>query len=210
MPPKSTFEARWSELQLVADPDAIQWLRALVTGDHFTSSSFFATYAKIGRRFSEHANDARICLLIHATDRFAADTHAALVRDVFRTGDNRERIALLESLSLLPAPERFVDTAVEACRTHVQDVFEAIACNNPYPAAHFADLNFGQMIMKALFTGAPLSRIQHWQKRTTLDLQRMARDFAAERSAAGRQVPDDVALILHATPVSPRDAGGSL
>jgi hypothetical protein len=209
MTPKTDLEARLRDLEVSAAPSAMQWLRALLSSNALDRQGFLNAYAVTGRRFADHANAARICLLIHATDRLNADEHAALVRDVFRTGDNRERIALLQSLPLLSAPERFIETAVEACRTHVQDVFEAIACDNPYPVVHFADLNFAQMIMKALFTGAPLSRVQGWQTRVTADLQRMAHDFAAERTAAGRPVPDDVALILGATPVSPRDAGDS-
>jgi len=209
MTPKTDLEARLRDLEISAAPSAMQWLRALVESTACDRPAFLNAYASTGRRFAEHADAARICLLVHAMDRFNADDHVTLVRDVFRTGDNRERIALLQSLSLLPAPERFVETAVEACRTHVQDVFEAIACDNPYPATHFADLNFAQMIMKALFTGAPLARVHEWQTRVTVDMQRMARDFAAERTAAGRPVPDDVTLILHATPASPSDAGES-
>lgn len=209
MTSKTDLEARLRDLEVSAAPTAMQWLRVLLSSTAFDRQGFLNAYASAGRRFAEHADAARICLLLHAIDRLDAEDHAALVRDVFRTGDNRERIALLQGLPLLPEPERFVEIAVEACRTHVQDVFEAIACDNPYPAEHFADLNFGQMIMKALFTGAPLSRIHQWQTRVTLDMQRMARDFAAERNAAGRPVPGDVALVLRATPVSPRDAGGS-
>ena len=43
---------------------------------------------------------------------------------------------------LLPDPGHFATMAVDACRTNVRDVFEAIACENRYPAAHFPDANF--------------------------------------------------------------------
>jgi hypothetical protein len=49
--------------------------------------------------------------------------------------------------------------------------------------------------MKALFTGAPLRRIHALPSRLNAELRRMARDFAAERRAAGRPVPEDIHLI---------------
>lgn len=178
-------------------PDAAyQWLHAIITTSTFDNAAFQMAYAGAGRRFPACSDQARACLLVHACELLPHGEHPALVREVFRKGDNSERIALLRALSLLPRPERFVDTAIEACRTHVQDVFEAIACDNPYPAAHFPALNFQQLVMKALFTAAPLSRVQGWNNRVTDELKRMASDFAAERSAAGRDVPTDVALIL--------------
>lgn len=183
-------------LERDAPATTVQWLRAILESNTFTTPAFLNAYAGAGRRFGEKAPQARACLLLHACERLAPDQHAALVRDVFRTGDNAERVVLLKWLSSLPAPERFLDTAIEACRSHVQDVFEAIACDNPYPAAHFPDLNFHQLVMKALFTSAPLPRVIGYRTRITAELQRMVKDYAAERTAAGRTVPDDVALIL--------------
>jgi hypothetical protein len=182
-----------------ASEPATRWLQAIVGTSTFQDAAFHEAYAGAGRRFASLAGQARACLLVHACIHLPAERHAAFVREVFRKGDNHERVALLRSLCLLPQPERFLETAIEACRTHVQDVFEAIACDNPYPAAHFPDLNFQQLVMKALFTHASLLRVQGWRDRVTSELQRMARDFAAERSAAGREVPTDVALILQGT-----------
>jgi hypothetical protein len=183
-------------LEREAPEAACQWLRNVLQNETFTHASFLNAYASTGRRFGSYAERARTCLLLHACDRLPAEQHTTLIRDVFRTGDNAERSALLRALSLLPAPERFVETAIEACRSHVQDVFEAIACDNPYPATHFPDLHFQQMVMKALFTSAPLARVIAYRTRITDELQRMVKDYAAERTAAGRTVPDDVALIL--------------
>jgi hypothetical protein len=71
-------------------------------------------------------------------------------------------------------------------------VFEAIACENPYPAAHFPELNFNQMVLKALFTGVALERVIGLDGRVTPELARMANDYASERRAAGRSVPADI------------------
>jgi hypothetical protein len=114
---------------------------------------------------------------------------------LYTRGDNAEREALLRTLSLLPEPDRFLSTAVEACRTNVQTVFEAIACENPYPVRHFPELNFNQMVIKAIFIGVPLRRIVGLPTRMTPALARMAQDYVQERTAAGRPVPDDIQLI---------------
>jgi len=134
----------------------------------------------------------RVTLLVGAA---AADDFAALVADCYRTGDNDERCAVLRALPLCQAPERFVRLAVEACRSSVQPIFEAVACDNPLPARHFPEANFNQMVLKALFVGVPLARVVGLGGRLGPELARMAHDYAAERRAAGRPVPDDLALL---------------
>ena len=60
---------------------------------------------------------------------------------------------------------------------------------------YFPELNFNQMVLKALFIGSPLARLVGLEERITPELVRMAEDYAAERRAAGRSVPEDIALI---------------
>lgn len=115
-----------------------------------------------------------------------------LADDCFRRGETRERRAVLRALPLLPRPERFVSLAVGACRTHVLPVFEAICCENPYPASCFPDASFHQMVLKALFLEVALDRILGLRARRTPELDRMANDYASERRAAGRSVPTDI------------------
>jgi len=98
--------------------------------------------------------------------------------------------------SFLPGPERYLDLAIDACRTNVLDVFEGIACDNAYPAAHFPEANFNQMVLKAIFMEVSVTRVAGLAQRATAELSRMAADFGDERRAAGRSVPDDVDLIV--------------
>jgi hypothetical protein len=186
----------------------------------FPRGAFFGFYAGAGRRLraaacaysaSERAQLAAIgiarpevwsladlargALLLSACAALPADDHVAIATEAFRRGDNGERVGLLRSLPLLPAPERFVDLAAEACRTHVLDVFAAIACDNPFPSAHFPQLHFNQLVIKALFLELPLARVVGWRERNNPELIRIATDYEAERRAAGRAVPDDIALI---------------
>jgi hypothetical protein len=140
----------------------------------------------------------RVTLLLRAAGRWPERELVALVEDCYRHGDNRERGAVLRALSLLPSGERLLAIGIDACRTHIQPLFEAIACENPYPARHFPNLNFNQMVLKALFTGVALARIVKLDQRVTPELARMASDYASERRAAGRSVPADIGRLTGA------------
>lgn len=139
---------------------------------------------------------ARCALIAAALDSAPSEEHSCIVDEVFRTGDNAEREALLAGLMLLPEPGRYVETAVEACRSNVATVFAAVACENAYPSVYFSEAAFNQMILKAVFIDLPLSRVVGLALRKTDDLAAMARSYASERRAAGRSIPGDLDLIL--------------
>jgi hypothetical protein len=179
----------------------------LVLGD-----SFDRAFASAGRRFGKAPitpaqvaairaaglvipDDLGIDECARGALLLAAAPSVDLVRDLVRRGELRERQAVLRVLSALPEPARFVELAVDACRTNVEGVFHAIACDNAFPAAQFADAPFHQMILKALFTGAPVARIHGLRARITDELVRMVRAYASERRAAGRPVPEDAKLV---------------
>lgn len=137
----------------------------------------------------------RAALVATAVDALPADQHVGFVRDLIRRGEVRERQAVLRVLAGLPDPARFVDVAIDACRTNVHSVFEAIACDNAYPAAHFPPEPFAQLVLKALFVGAPVGRIVELRRRIDDNLVRMVEAYASERRAAGRPVPEDAKLF---------------
>jgi hypothetical protein len=138
----------------------------------------------------------RVLLLGRAFRDLSPERASRLLEACYARGDNRERQAVLRALPLVPARARFVPLAIEACRTNVQTVFQAIACENPLPADEFPDLNFNQLVLKALFNGVALSRIVGLSRRLGPELARMAADYAAERRAAGRSVPADIELAI--------------
>lgn len=139
----------------------------------------------------------RAALLLFALERLPADEHVEFVDNLFMYGDSREQEALLRALSILPDQGRFLLTAVEACRTNVQTVFEAIACENSYPGCYFPESNFNQMVLKAIYTGVSLRRILGLPDRITPTLKGMANDHIKERTAAGRPMHEDIALIMN-------------
>jgi hypothetical protein len=138
----------------------------------------------------------RVALLLRAAASLPAGELGALVDECYAQGDSRERQAVLRAVPLLPDPERYLALAVEACRSSIQPLFEAIACENTYPAEHFPGLNFNQLVLKALFTGVAVERIVGLEGRVTPELRRMAADYANERRAAGRSVPSDIGRLL--------------
>jgi hypothetical protein len=204
---------------------ASEWLMSHYDG--LDAANFAVTYAGAGRRLGAApllpstdeikglsaaglvvptgwplSSVGRAALLARICQTLDADAHLLLLVALFKTGDNEERAALLKALPLLPLPERFVDVAIDACRSHVLSVFEAIACENPYPARHFPEHNFNQLVLKAFFNGVAVRRIDGLAERRTAELVRMAQAYASERRAAGRSVPADLNLVT-GTPTPP-------
>jgi hypothetical protein len=138
----------------------------------------------------------RVGWLLAAAQKLDRNARVTLIGTCYDEGDNRERQAVLRALPLLPEPESHLAVAVESTRSHVQPIFEAIACENPYPSRYFPELNFNQLALKAAFLEIELSRIVDLEKRRTRELSRMARDYAGERQAAGRSVPKDLGLLM--------------
>ena len=134
---------------------------------------------------------ARLWLLLSALPKVAAGEQATWLLAVFEAGELGEQVSILRVLSALPDGARFVETGVQACRHNSLDVFEAIVCENPFLAAHFPALSFNQAVMKAIFNGVSVRRIEALERRITPELSRMAAGYASERRAAGRPVPAD-------------------
>lgn len=137
---------------------------------------------------------ARFVLLRDLAASMDASAFEAAALECFTQGDSGEQRSWCRSVSLLPTPERFLDMMIETCRTNILPLFESLACENPYPATFFPELNFNQMVLKAMFNGVALQRIVGLAGRRNAELSRMSTDYAAERTAAGRAVPPDISL----------------
>ena len=213
----SSRESLQRELTAHLDPEARAWLEQQLTdpallADH---ARLRVTYARTARKLGRAGDrtlpqgpyDApwsvldlgRALLLLHALNAHPIPEHVDLVSDLYRTGELREQQSILRALPLLPDGARFTTLAVESCRTNSPGVFTAIAHNNPFPAQYFPDLNFNQMVLKAIFLGLPVQPIRDLASRATLELRRMVIEYASERRAAGRVVPADVDRLLAMT-----------
>lgn len=135
-------------------------------------------------------------LLATAAGETDPDHFYELATGCYEQGDSREQQSWLRGVLLLPQPERFTMTAIDACRTNIVPLFESIACENPFPARYFPDRNFNQLVLKALFNGIALERIANLSSRLNPELSRMADDYVTEREAAGRSVPPDIWVVV--------------
>lgn len=139
---------------------------------------------------------ARVAFVVGLANGFPALEFHDILTTLYRTGSDREQIAILRALPFLPDQRALISLAREASRTNDVAVFSALACKSAFPARHLPDAAFGQLVLKALFLGVPLEHLDLSSARITPELQRMVADFAAERRAAGRPVPADVQRIL--------------
>lgn len=181
-------------------PAARAWLdRALEEaaahpGGHGPVSAWELRLAEAGRRCGPaHADAARV-LVLHAA---RADPDA-LTR-VYRQGTADERRAVLHALPhLVPGPEA-VPLVEDALRTNDTRLLAAAA--GPYAARHLAPHAWRHAVLKCLFTGVPVDSVADLARRARGDaeLARMLGDYAAERTAAGRPVPEDLHRVLTLT-----------
>jgi hypothetical protein len=139
----------------------------------------------------------RAALVLARSDLTDAGCERAL-EESFRYADQGELCALYRSIALLPSGERFAARAAEGCRSNMGVVFEAVACDSPYPVRHFDDIAWRQLAIKAVFIEAPLWRVHGIDTRLSAELARMALDLADERRSAGRPVQPDLWLCLGA------------
>ena len=115
-------------------------------------------------------------------------TYVEAVKKLIQIADKSELEAFLKYLVLLPNPENYQFAAVEALRTNISTVFEAISKHNPYPSLYFTDQQWNQMYLKAAFMQLDLSAIVDIDKRANADLAQIISDYAHERWAASRTI----------------------
>jgi hypothetical protein len=163
-------------------------------GAHGPISVWELRLAEAGRRCGpEHADAARI-LILHAA---RADTDA-LTR-VYAQGTAAERRAVLHALPhLVPGPQA-LPLVEDALRTN--DTRLLAAAVGPYAARHLDAHHWRHAVLKCLFTGVPVTEVADLERRAHADIElaRMLGDYAAERTAAGRPVPEDLHRVLTLT-----------
>jgi len=130
---------------------------------------------------------ARIYLLSEVLNQ-DEEFYTPKVANIIQVADTGELETFLKYLILLPNPEAYKQTAVEALRTNIAIIFDAITLNNPYPAKYFNDQQWNQMYLKAAFMERDLSQIESVDERANQDLARIISDYAHERWAASRKI----------------------
>jgi hypothetical protein len=133
---------------------------------------------------------ARVRLLLASTTDGAV--LARRLDTLCSAADVGELVAFYRGLPLYPDPPRYALRAAEGVRSNMRVVFEAVAHRNPYPAEHFAESAWNQMVLKALFVGTRLDLIAGLDARANPALARMLCDYAHERWAASRPVSPEL------------------
>ncbi|MCX3288726.1 EboA domain-containing protein [Streptomyces sp. NEAU-H22] len=182
------------------DPAARTWLdqaldeAAAHPGIHGPISVWELRLAEAGRRCGPtHADAARVLILDAA--RAGID---ALTRVYFQ-GTADERRAVLHALHHLVSGPDALPLIEDALRTNDTRLLSAAV--GPYAARHLTAHAWRHAVLKCLFTGVPVDHVAELSRRAAADgeLARMLGDYAAERTAAGRTVPEDLQRVLDLT-----------
>ncbi|GAA4412322.1 hypothetical protein GCM10023148_05930 [Actinokineospora soli] len=160
-------------------------------------------FPAVGRRVGREPLRPRVDPhgVVHGTvdDRARARLVAALpdaseLPDLYRYGDDAEKRGVLRGLTPGTDPAVGVPIVLDALRTN--DTRLVAAALGPFAAAHLDRHAWRHGVLKCLFTGIPLRAVAGLDALADAELFRMVADFAAERRAAGRPVPDDATALL--------------
>jgi hypothetical protein len=192
------------ELLVRCGPQGAAWLRSALAdarrGRHSPPKKGAAPwelrFAAAGRSYGhlESVESVRVLLLC------TARPGPATVRRLYDRGTGAERRAVLLALPHLElSPDQTAALLEDALRTN--DTRLISAALETGAAAHLGAHAWRHAVLKCLFTEVPLAAVAGLADRARGDgeLARMLGDFAAERTAAGRPVPEDLSHVLALT-----------
>ena len=147
-------------------------------------------------------DDAARAALVRALVETTGAHAAPALAELYDRGDSAERRGVLRGLDAIvrsgqePPPEI---VAVGVAR--VRDALRAnesslvAAAVGPFAAVHLDQHAWRHAVLKLVFMEISLDAVANLEVRRDHELARMARDFAAERRAAGRSVPQDLVRL---------------
>ena len=212
---KTLFDALWSQLTNTA----VVWLQTALSqlevkkhDSNVLQNSYFH-YSAIAKRklgivklinIPSHANwrvdeAARLLLLSKVLSLSAPEYLYQQVKDAFKFGDESEQIAIIKGLSLIDPQGVLSNLAVTTGRTNSLNLFTAIALNNDYPAQHYLQREYQQLVLKSLFMDIDISQIIGLKQRRCPELSVLAMDLIKERLVANRQPPSSIYLAINFT-----------
>lgn len=146
---------------------------------------------------------ARAALVVALADAVGTGPDCAdRLLSLYRQGDAAERRGVLRGLDALTERGGLgggdagalvaagLDLAADALRTN--DPSLVAAAVGPFGARYLDQHTWRHAVLKLVFQGVSLDAVSDLDTRADDELDRMARDFAAERRAAGRPVPTDL------------------
>ncbi|MET9082815.1 EboA domain-containing protein [Streptomyces sp. NPDC004237] len=191
-------------LRAALDPTALAWLdeaAAAIAAEPATIRRLFpAARRRCGQaRLTEYwtVDEAARAVLLTALPR-TGQALADEVTRLHRHGEPAEQRAVLRTLPLLDLGDLALTVVREALRGNDTTLIEAAL--GPYATAHLPDAEYRQAVLKCVFYEIPVNRVHGLRTRADRELARMLADFAHERIAAGRDVPQDVWPVVRAFP----------
>ncbi|MFD8498564.1 EboA domain-containing protein [Amycolatopsis sp. NPDC059657] len=147
-------------------------------------------------------DQARSHLLTVLAAQLDAPALASELGELYRYGDDAERRGVLRGLNKLVGDGTLGRPVVEAGQQLVADALRAndirlvAAAMGAFAARHLDQHAWRHGVLKCVFVGVPLAAVVGIEVRKDGELLRMLADFAAERGAAGRDVPADALELL--------------
>lgn len=198
------------------------WLREAVSGVERDPASLPRAFALAGRKVGRgprrpeadpsgivHGtvdDDARAALVLTLADTVGPADAAAELDRLYRRGDNAERRGVLRGLdalarrlpdsAALPGPLAATGTQLAADALRANDAGLVAAATGAFGARHLDQHTWRHAVLKLLFLQVSLDAVVGLTERRDAELARMARDYAAERRTAGRDVPADLDRLL--------------
>jgi sugar phosphate isomerase/epimerase len=216
----AALRAGWRDAE--SSRESERWLQESATAVAADPGTLNNIFARAGRRlgrsplhpeadpagvlFGTISDHARGQLIGRLGEFLPPDELAEALLALYDGGDSAERRGVLRGLGALATrlpqlPDRVVTAGLrltaDALRTSESGIVAAAA--GPFAAAHLDQHSWRHAVLKLVFMGISLSAVTDLKERADAELARMARDFAAERTAAGRPVPDDVHLLLQSS-----------
>jgi hypothetical protein len=216
------LEALRSELARRVPPAALQWLdTSIAAAARGEREAILTSFPAAGRRLGREPLGSRSALVRRDLDlevplrawriddagrvallcAFAGDAEA-LARELYFTGDLRERCGALRALAVIGRTTAALDGVLDACRTSAVELFEAAMADNPYTCRFLPEEEFRRAVLKAAFVGVSIARLPGVEARADAELSRMLLSYVTEREVAGRSVPPDIwpVVALHPIP----------
>lgn len=216
----TALRAGWKQSQALREME--RWLQESTTAIRADRGALARIFALVGRRLGRdplHPKDdptgvlygtvpdaARGLLIGRLGEVLSPEDLADTLLSLYNRGDSAERRGVLRGLgTLATARPKLPDAVVtaglqlttEALRTNESGVVAAAV--GPFAAAYLDQHSWRHAVLKLVFMGISLRAVTDLRDRADGELARMAGDFAAERTAAGRPIPDDV-LLLQSSP----------
>ncbi|MCL1126898.1 EboA domain-containing protein [Shewanella surugensis] len=178
------------ERQVSIDKLAIEWANlSAQAGRQCADIEASVVFVSLFDRSLSITELIRQQLLCHTLLLLDVSLRYRLFKLCLRYADDSEKQALVKGLDFLDMEGVCQPVIVDLCRTNNTELFASIALFNAWPAKHFSDVEFEQMLLKALFSHFNITSILGLKQRHTQRLSQLTFDYLSERALAARDWP---------------------